>query len=258
MLLKASLVEGKINMLQYLKKSKYLFSYWILTLFMINATAAYPNTLEDVVAKVNQTLPKSYLGTRLERMHLEGDIVELYITVTDTFGLQTQQYDWFNKTTEIADWMISCMQPFYLQFLNNGISVKRLRQSEVSNLKFNTVINPSDCTYFKDANNEKLITKYLKQQNSILPVMVDSETELVHYKQKFGDTIEVTYKMINLDVNNIDIDLFSNKMTGYLMPNVCNASDFSVLLKRNVRFVLRYIDRSGTPFFKLPFNLDDC
>ena len=114
----------------------------LLPIFITNASVALPNTLEEVVKTVNQTLPKPFLGTRLERLELTADTVEFYITITDTYGLKEQQYAWFSQASRTGDWMRSCVDPFYLQFLNNNVSIKRIRSSEVSTLNFVTNIQP--------------------------------------------------------------------------------------------------------------------
>ena len=229
-----------------------------LSFFIFYTSILSADTLKEVVDKVSNSLPQSYLGERIEKIELTKQFVELTITITDIFGLEEPQYQWFIHATKNSDWMRSCVEPFYTQFISKNISVKRIRMSPLPNLNFTTIVNPKDCGYFKGTSNEQLITKYLKEQNKILPIMIDEGTELVRYKQTFGDTIEVTHRMVNVKVESIDTKAFSRIMTENLMPNLCNASDYSTLLDRGIRMVYRYTDMDGTPFFKLPFNKTDC
>ncbi len=243
------------------KKKRYFVSALfclLLSIFITTATTVLPNKLEDIVEAVNQTLPKRYLGTRLERLELTADIVEFHITITDIQGLKEEQYAWYSQASKTSDWMRSCVDPFYLQFLNNNVSIKRIRSSEVSTLSFVTNIHPKDCDYFKFENTERLITKYIKEQNVFLPVMVDNATMLIGYKQMYSDTIEVTYKIVNTEAKNADKKLFRKLQTEKFMPFFCNSSDFSILMKRDVSFVIRYVDLKNLPFFKFRFNRKVC
>jgi hypothetical protein len=154
--------------------------------------------------------------------------------------IQKKDAEKFQKMQRNANIFAACVDPTALNALKNDITVEFNYTLTSNQIKFTNVIIMKDCQPFLDKDALALGDYYVKLQNLNVPIAIDDETDLVSYR-RVGMAMELNYQLPGWKVVELDVPYFINILQG-LVPTMCTAPDWKVLLDRGYEIKLNYFD----------------
>jgi hypothetical protein len=104
--------------------------------------------------------------------------------------------------------------------------------------------------------NEALL-EISNETNRQTPMMVDPETRL-DMTLVYGNTITIKYTMIKLNRNNIDKNLFRDKLIERQKEYQCNKDSALFLLNCGAKYDLKYFDKYNLLITEFIFDKSNC
>lgn len=103
----------------------------------------------------------------------------------------------------------------------------------------------------------KILMNAANELNKNLPMMVDSETQLVS-TIGYGDSFKYLYKLSNSDVSEINIVEFKKHMEPNLHNSVCSSDAMSEFRKMRIKVTYSYMDANSKQIVDIPIDTKDC
>jgi hypothetical protein len=114
----------------------------------------------------------------------------------------------------------------------------------------------SSKTYNAEDNNKTLM-RAASEINKNLPMNIDMDTVLVSTAGS-DNTFRYVYKLINHNVDEIDLQDFNSGMTPRLFNWVCTSDPSAEFRKMKIKVVYSYIDFEGRKVVDIPIDTKEC
>lgn len=115
--------------------------------------------------------------------------------------------------------------------------------------------------YFFDGSSngisDKLLTKQADKMNRNLPMMVDSETQLINVYGS-NNTFYYNFKLVNIKAKEVDTGHFKKAMRNQVLKNYCTNPDMETFKNNGVVLQYNYKGKENNYISKITVHAEEC
>jgi hypothetical protein len=228
----------------------------ILLLIFSSHVNADEQDLTEVLQELNNEMPMVIdSNTTITEIKIKDGIIT-YFAELRGFDFENMDIEGVSKAQKISNIFSGCQNEDMSMFFELGYVVEYL-YSTPTNEYFSTRIAPKDCEKINADDKLELADLFVDLNNDVVPIRLDSETELVSVRRS-KNSVELVYEVTNYTKDELDLVLFEEFVKENSVAKNCVAPDTKLLIMEGISLIDTYIDKRGVSVFSYETDMSRC
>lgn len=194
--------------------------------------------------------------TKIIEVKVEGDVV-IYSATRDGLDYETVDLSRLSKSQLITNLFYACQNDESKSIINNGFDIEYEYFFPSKRERFSNRITEKDCQPFFGENISKLAERFIELQLELIPIKLDSETNLINIKRS-NNSIELVYELVNYKKEELDLNVVKEVLEKHSAAKNCAGPDSKFFLDNGINFIDTFVDKSGLTIYSFETNLSKC